>query len=101
MDIINQQTMNDTVMRNPRKALPRFTALGIILFLSITAAASAQNDEQLAEKALAATVYLEMADKADNPPRIRVAVSSSDKTRLQLIFILLKAQQKAQRTVGW
>ena len=52
-------------MRNPGKALPRFTALGIIL-LWITAAASAQNDEQLAEKALAATVYLELADKDDN-----------------------------------
>ena len=52
-------------MRNPRKGLLRFTALGIILYL-ITAAVSAQNDEQLAEKMLAATVYLEMADKDDN-----------------------------------
>ena len=52
-------------MRNPRKALLRFTALGIISFL-ITAAVSAQNDEQPAEKALAATVYLEMADKDNN-----------------------------------
>ncbi len=52
-------------MRNPRKALLRFTALGLISFL-IAAAASAQNDEQLAEKVLAATVYLEMADKDDN-----------------------------------
>ena len=52
-------------MRNPRKALLRFTALGLISFL-IAAAASAQNDEQLAEKALAATVYLEMADKDNN-----------------------------------
>ena len=52
-------------MRNPRKALLRFTALGIILFL-ITAAASTQNNEQLAEKALAATVYLEMADRDGN-----------------------------------
>ena len=42
-----------------------FTALGLLLFF-ITAAASAQNAEQLAEKALAATVYLEMADKDDN-----------------------------------
>lgn len=52
-------------MRNPGKALLRFTALGLISSL-ITAAASAQNNEQLAEKALAATVYLEMADKEDN-----------------------------------
>ena len=52
-------------MRNPRKALLRFTALGLISFL-IAAAASAQNDEQLAEKALAATLYLEMADKDNN-----------------------------------
>ena len=52
-------------MRNPRKALLRFTALGLISFL-ITAAASAQNNEQLAEKALAATVYLEMADRNGN-----------------------------------
>ena len=52
-------------MRNPRKALLRFTALGIISFL-ITAAASTQNNEQLAEKALAATVYLEMADRDGN-----------------------------------
>ena len=52
-------------MRNPRKALLRFTALGIISFL-ITAAVSAQSDEQLAEKALSATVYLEMADKDNN-----------------------------------
>ena len=65
MDIITQQMMNDTVMRNPRKGLLRFTALGIISFL-ITAAASAQSDEQLAKKVLAATVYLEMADKDDN-----------------------------------
>ena len=52
-------------MRNPRKALLHFTAWGLISFL-ITAAASAQNAEQIAEKALAATVYLEMADKDDN-----------------------------------
>ena len=65
MDIINQQMMSDTVMRNPRKAFLHFTALGLILFL-ITAVASAQNTEQLAEKARAATVYLEMADKDDN-----------------------------------
>ena len=65
MDIITQQMVSDTVMRNPRKALLRFTALGLILFL-ITVVASAQNDEQLAEKALAATVYLEMADRDGN-----------------------------------
>ena len=65
MDIINQQMMSDTVMRNPRKAFLYFTALGLILFL-ITTATSAQNTEQLAEKARAATVYLEMADKDDN-----------------------------------
>ena len=65
MDIITQQMMRDTVMRNPRKALLCFTALGIISLL-ITAVASAQNDEQLAEKVLAATVYLEMADKDGN-----------------------------------
>ena len=39
--------------------------MGLILFL-ITAAVSAQSDEQLNEKVLAATVYLEMADKEDN-----------------------------------
>ena len=65
MDIITEQMINDTVMRNPRKALLRFTVLGII-FLLITAATSAKNDEQLNEKVLAATVYLEMADKDDN-----------------------------------
>ena len=65
MDTITQQMMNDTVMRNPRKALLRFTTLGLLLFF-ITAAASAQTDEQFAEKALAATVYLEMADKDGN-----------------------------------
>ena len=53
-------------MRNSRKALPRFTALGPLLFF-ITAAASAQNAEQLAKKALAATVYLEMADRNGKP----------------------------------
>ena len=52
-------------MRNPRKAFLYFTALGLISFF-IIAAASAQNNEQLAEKALAATVYLEMADKDGN-----------------------------------
>ena len=65
MDIITQQMMSDTVMRNPRKALLHFTALGLISFLT-AAAASAQSDEPLAEKVLAAAVYLEMADKDDN-----------------------------------
>ncbi len=54
-------------MRTSGKALLRFTALGLISFLSITAATSAQNAEQVAEKALAATVYLEMADRDGNP----------------------------------
>ena len=66
MDIITQQMMSDTVMRNSGKALLRFTALGLILFLSITAATSAQNAEQLAEKALAVTVYLEVADREED-----------------------------------
>lgn len=66
MDIITQQMMSDTVMRNSGKALLRFTALGLILFFSITAATSAQNAEQLAEKALAVTVYLEVADREDD-----------------------------------
>ena len=62
MDIIIQQMMSDTVMRNPRKAFLHFTALGLHLFC-IIAAASAQNTEQIAERVLAATVYLEMADR--------------------------------------
>ena len=66
MNIITQQMMSDTVMRNSRRALLRFTALGLISFFSITAAASAQNAEPVAEKALAVTVYLEMADEDDN-----------------------------------
>ena len=65
MDIITQQMMNNTVMRNPRKGLLHFTALGIILYL-ITAAVYAQTAEQIADKTLAATVYLEMIDKDDN-----------------------------------
>ena len=65
MDIITRQMISGAVMRNPRKALLRFTVLGLISFL-ITAAVSAQNGDQLAEKVLAATVYLEMADKDDN-----------------------------------
>lgn len=66
MDIITQQMVSDTVMRNSIKALLRFTALGLILFFAITAATSAQNAEPVAEKTLAVTVYLEMADEADN-----------------------------------
>ena len=53
-------------MRNPRKALLHFTVLGLLLFC-IIGAASAQNAEQIAEKALAATVYLEMTDRNDQP----------------------------------
>ena len=51
-------------MRNLRKALLRFTALGLLPFC-ITTVASAQNAEQIAQKALAATVYLEMTDRND------------------------------------
>lgn len=61
MDIITQQIMSDTVMRNPRKVLLHFTAWGLLLCcMMITTAAQAT--EQIAEKALAATVYLEMTD---------------------------------------
>ncbi len=49
-------------MRNSRKALLRFTALGLLPFC-ITTAASAQTAEQIAERALAATAYLEMTDR--------------------------------------
>ena len=62
MDIITQQMMSDTVMRNPRKAFLNFTALGLFLFC-ITTVVSAQTAAQIAEKALAATVYLEMTDR--------------------------------------
>ena len=62
MDIITQQMMSGPVMRNPRKGLLYFTALGIISLL-ITAAVYAQTAEQIADKTLAATVYLEMTDK--------------------------------------
>lgn len=62
MDIITQQMMSDTVMRNPRKTLLHFTTLGLISFYTIIVAA-AQTTEQIAEKALAATVYLEMTDR--------------------------------------
>ena len=64
MDIINQQMMSDTVMRNPRKALLHFTTLGLISFCIIIAAAAPATD-QIAEKALAATVYLELTDRDD------------------------------------
>ena len=63
MDTITQQMMSDTVMRNPRKALLHFTALGLILFC-ITIAVAAHAIEQIAEKALAATVHLELTDRA-------------------------------------
>ena len=48
-------------MKNQRKAFLCFAVLGLFLFC-ITTVASAQNAEQIAEKALAATVYLEMTD---------------------------------------
>ena len=51
-------------MKNQRKAFLCFAVLGLFLFC-ITTAASAQNAEQIAEKALAATVYLEMTDSND------------------------------------
>ena len=53
-------------MRNPRKAFLHFTALELLLFC-ITIAVSAQTTEQIAEKALAATVYLEITDRNDQP----------------------------------
>ena len=62
MDIITQQMMSHTVMRNPRKAFLNFTALRLFLFC-ITTVVSAQTAAQIAEKALAATVYLEMTDR--------------------------------------
>ena len=62
MDIITQQMMSDTVMRNPRKALLHFTTWGFISFCTITVAA-AQATDQIAEKTLAATVYLELSDR--------------------------------------
>ena len=49
-------------MRNPRKALLHFIALGLLPFCIITVA-YAQNTVQIAEKALAATVSLEMTDR--------------------------------------
>ncbi len=51
-------------MRNPGKAFLHFTVLGLLL-LCIIAAASAQTVEQIAERALATTVYLEMMDRND------------------------------------
>ena len=49
-------------MKNPRKAIPCFTVLWLFL-CSITTATSAQIAEDIAEKALAATVHLEMKDR--------------------------------------
>ena len=49
------------VMRNPRKVFLCFTVLGLLSFCP-TDAASVQTAEQIAESALAATVYLEMTD---------------------------------------
>ncbi len=53
--------ISDVVLRNSRKAFLCFTALWLSL-CSITTAADSQTPEQIAEKALAATVYLEMTD---------------------------------------
>ena len=64
MDIITEQMMSDIVMRNPRKALLHFTTLGLISFCLIIASA-AQATDQIAEKALASTVYLELTDRDD------------------------------------
>ena len=49
-------------MKNPRKAFLCFTVLWLSL-CSIITAADAQTVEEIAEKALAATVYLEMTDR--------------------------------------
>ncbi len=49
-------------MRNPRKAFLRFAAL-VLLPFCITIAANAQTAKEIAEKALSATVYLEMTDR--------------------------------------
>ncbi len=54
--------ISDVVLRNSRKAFLCFTALWLSL-CSITTVVSAQTAEQIAEKALAATVYLEMTDR--------------------------------------
>ena len=54
--------MNQIVMRNPRKLFWCFTVLGLLSFC-LTNAASVQTAEQIAENALAATVYLEMTDR--------------------------------------
>ena len=46
-------------MRNPSKVFLYFTVLALFLFSKMTEA-DMQTPEQIAEKALAATVYLEM-----------------------------------------
>ena len=53
-------------MRNSRKAFLCFIALGLLLSC-IATPVSAQNVEQIAEKALAATVFLEMKDRNGQP----------------------------------
>ena len=58
--------IRNKIMRNPRKTLLHFIVLGLFLFC-ITTAASAQNAEQIAKKALAATVSLEMTDRSGQP----------------------------------
>ena len=54
--------ISDVVLINSRKVFLCFTALWLSL-CSITTAADSQTAEQIAEKALAATVYLEMTDR--------------------------------------
>lgn len=54
--------MNDTDMRNPRKALQCFTVLWLSL-CSIKPEIDAQTATEIAEKALSATVYLEMKNR--------------------------------------
>ncbi len=54
--------ISDVVLINSRKVFLCFTALWLYL-CSITTAADSQTAEQIAEKALAATVYLEMTDR--------------------------------------
>ena len=51
-----------TVMRIPSKAFLRFAVLGYLPFCLITAVV-AQTAEEIAEKAIASTVHLEMEDR--------------------------------------
>ena len=54
--------MSKIVIKTPIKAIPCFTVLWIFL-CSITTAADTQSAEEIAEKALAATVHLEVKDR--------------------------------------